>query len=180
MADRAGAGGAGGGAEVNRESLSRLASLPQVGLLPQKGARQGGYTLVEVLVAFVILALALTLLLGTLSGAARQVKWSEEAGRAALHAQSLLAGVGVAQSLAPGRRSGTFEDGQYRWTLEIAPYEDPLLPPPELGDPAAPRLMQLSLQVRWGDGEDPRRLLQLRSLRYERPDPLDPFAGGAP
>src|SRR5690606_29116677 len=137
VADRAGAGGAGGGAEVNRESLSRLASLPQVGLLPQKGARQRGYTLVEVLVAFVILALALTLLLGTLSGAARQVKWSEEAGRAALHAQSLLAGVGVAQSLAPGRRSGTFEDGHYRWTLEIAPYADPLLPPPELGDPAA-------------------------------------------
>ena len=174
MVDRAGKGGAGGGAGVSGKRLSRLASLPQ------GGSRQRGYTLVEVLVAFVILALALTLLLGTLSGAARQVKWSEEAGRAALHAQSLLAGVGVAEPLQPGRRSGTFEDGRYRWTLDIAPYEDPLLPPPDRSDPAAPRLVQLSLQVRWGEGEDPRRLLQLRSLRYERPNPLDPFAGGAP
>src|SRR3546814_2829814 len=62
-------------------------------------ALERGYTLVEVLVAFAILALALTLLLGTLSGAARQVEWSGQAGRAALHAQSMLEGIGVAEAL---------------------------------------------------------------------------------
>lgn len=142
-------------------------------------ARQRGYTLVEVLVAFAILALALTLLLGTLSGAARQVKWADEAGRAALHAQSLLAGVGVAESLHPEHREGTFEDGHYRWSLDIADYEDPLLPPPDRDDPAAPRLLQVSLQVQWGD-PDPTRTLELRSLRFVRPNPLDPFAGASP
>lgn len=136
-----------------------------------------GYTLIEVLVAFAILALALTLLLGTLSGAARQVKWADEAGRAALHAQSLLAGVGVAEALQPGRRTGTFEDGHYRWALDVAPYDDPLLPPPARDDPAAPRLLELSLRVRWGAQDDPARTLDLRSLRYVRPDPLDPFVG---
>lgn len=55
------------------------------------GSRQRGYTLIEVLVAFSVLALGLTLLLGTLSGATRQVRWSADAGRAALHAQSLIA-----------------------------------------------------------------------------------------
>jgi general secretion pathway protein I len=141
---------------------------------------QRGYTLVEVLVAFAILALALTLLLGTLSGAARQVKWADEAGRAALHAQSLMDGVGVAESLQPGQRDGRFEDGRYRWTLEIAPYDDPLLPPPDRSDPAAPRLLQLTLRVAWGQGVDPARTLTLHSLRLVRPNPLDPFAGGAP
>ncbi|MBW8810817.1 MAG: prepilin-type N-terminal cleavage/methylation domain-containing protein, partial [Lysobacter sp.] len=34
--------------------------------------RQRGYTLLEVIVAFALLAMALTLLLGTLSGAAKQ------------------------------------------------------------------------------------------------------------
>lgn len=155
--------------KARRRSMSRLARLPR------GESAQRGYTLVEVLVAFAILALALTLLLGTLSGAARQVKWADQAGRAALHAQSLLATVGVAGALGPGHRAGTFEQGRYRWSLDIAPYEDPLLPPPDFDDPGAPRLLRLSLRVQWGEGDDPVRTLELHSLRYERPDPLDPF-----
>ena len=45
--------------------------------------RQRGYTLLEVIVAFALLAMALTLLLGILSGSARQVRQSADAGRAA-------------------------------------------------------------------------------------------------
>ena len=133
-----------------------------------------GYTLIEVIVAFAILALALTLLLGTLSGAARQVRWADEAGRAALHAQSLLDQVGVGEALQPGHRDGDFEQGRYRWSLDVAPYQDPLLPPPVAVDLSAPRLLQVSLTVQWGDdGNDPRRRLQLRSLRLVTPDPVD-------
>ena len=51
-------------------------------------ARQRGFTLIEIVVAFAILALALTLLLGTLSGATKQIRWADDAGRAALHAES--------------------------------------------------------------------------------------------
>lgn len=133
-----------------------------------------GYTLIEVIVAFALLALALSLLLGTLSGAARQVRWADEAGRAALHAQSLLDQVGVGEALQPGHRDGSFEDGRYRWALEVAPYQDPLRPPPALFDPAAPRLLQLTLTVQWGeDSEDPRRRLRLQSLRLVTPAPTD-------
>ena len=155
----------------HRQAASRLSSLPQ-----RRGA-QRGYTLIEVLVAFAILALALTLLLGTLSGAARQVRWADEAGRATLHAQSLLDQVGVAESLQPGHRDGNFEGGRYRWTLDIAEYADPLLPPPDRVDLAAPQLLQLTLLVQWGDGDDPRRRVALHSLRLVRPNPLDPYAG---
>lgn len=134
---------------------------------------QRGYTLIEVLVAFAILALALTLLLGTLSGASRQVRWADDAGRAALHAQSLLDDIGVGTALQPGQRDGQFEAGRYRWSLVIDPYEDPLLAPDAFVDPAAPRLLQVSLDVRWGDdADDPAKRLHLQSLRLVRPDPL--------
>lgn len=135
---------------------------------------QRGYTLIEVLVASAVLALALTLLLGTLSGATRQVRWSADAGRAALHAQSLLAQTGVGEALQPGRRDGVFDDGRYRWVLEVAPYTDPLRPVPAVVEPFTSQLMQLRLQVEWGDGA-PGQRMQLDTLRLVQPD----FSQGA-
>ena len=132
--------------------------------------RARGYTLIEVLVAFTVLALALTFLLGTLSGGTRQVRWSADAGRAALHARSLLAGVGVGEVLEPGREEGVLDDGRYRWQLEVAPWVDPLLPPDAVEDPFAPRLLHLRLEVAWGDGGAGQRLA-LESLRLVQPDP---------
>lgn len=125
--------------------------------------RQHGYTLIEVIVAFALLALALTLLLGTLSGAVRQVRWSGDAGRAALHAQSLLDTVGVGVPLQAGERDGQFEDGRYRWVLAVAPWQEPL-PPNVPRTPSRNQLFEVALSVQWGDG-GPRERLELRSLR---------------
>lgn len=135
----------------------------------QGRAPQRGYTLIEVIVAFALLAGALTLLLGTLSGAARQVRGSADAGRAALHAQSLLSQLGVATVLKPGTDSGEFEEGRYRWALEIARWNDPTQPPDALRNPAAPKLLEVKLGVEWGEG-GPRQRLLLRSLRMAPPD----------
>ena len=151
-----------------------------------------GFTLVEVIVAFAVLALALAIVLGTLSNASRQVRWSDDAGRAALHAQSLLDDTGVAETLVPGRSKGMFEDGRYRWTLEVAPWREPAAQDeaPQAVDPAAPRLLRLALDVYWGDGrdiraarevvdaaDDARTHLHLESLRFVRPP--DPVATAA-
>lgn len=125
---------------------------------------QRGYTLIEVIVAFALLALALTLLLGTLSGATRQVRWSGDAGRAALHAQSLLDTVGVGAPLRPGQRDGEFDDGRYRWALTVTPWDEPLPPDIPRAPTGANRLYEVALAVQWGDG-GPRERLQLRSLR---------------
>ena len=124
---------------------------------------QDGYTLIEVIVAFALLALALTLLLGTLSGAVRQVRWSGDAGRAALHAQSMLDTVGFGSPLEPGRRDGEFEGGRYRWSLAIAPWDEPL-PPDVPHAPAGNRLYEVALLVQWGGG-GARERLELRTLR---------------
>jgi general secretion pathway protein I len=126
--------------------------------------RQRGFTLLEVIVAFALLAMALTLLLGTLSGAAKQVRWSSDAGRAALYAQSLMDQVGVGQALKPGQRSGDFENGRYRWTLGITQWRDSLPASNQPIDPNAMRLFEVQLAVEWGDGGPSRRLF-LRTLR---------------
>lgn len=129
---------------------------------------QAGFTLIEVMIAFALLALALTLLLGSLSGAARQVRHADYTSNAALHAQSLLAQVGVVEPLRPGRREGVFGAGTYQWQLDVSPYVDPLLParPPQ---PQAPRLLQLDLLVWWGEG--PAERLRWRTLRLALPAP---------
>ena len=129
-----------------------------------------GFTLIEVIVAFAVLALALTLLLGTLSGASRQVRWADDAGRAALHAQSLLDQTGVGEALQPGQSDGEFEDGRYRWSLQVEPWRDQGAQAAGLIDPGASQLMRLTLLVQWGDG-GPRQQLQLQSLRLVAPDP---------
>ena len=133
---------------------------PAVGS-PRRGR---GYTLIEVLVAFAVLALALTVLLGTLAGATRQVRWSADSGRAALHAQSLVAQVGVGEVLVAGSRGGELDAGRYRWLLEVEPWMDPQAPAAPLSDPFGAQMMALRLTVEWGEG-GPRERLVVESLR---------------
>jgi general secretion pathway protein I len=128
-----------------------------------RSRRQRGFTLIEVIIAFALLALALTLLLGSLSGAARQIRTADDSGRATLHAQSLLAQLGVGEILQPGRKEGTFEEGRYRWTLEMEPYVDPLKQRSPQTVSSAPRLLQVQLQVEWSD--TPGQRLRWRTLR---------------
>ena len=133
-----------------------------------------GFTLLEVLVAFALLAMALTLLLGTLSGAARHVGEADRRTRAVLLAQSLMAGLGVEEPLQEGTREGRWEEGDYRWTLQVEPYAEPradavsVPPSPAVGEP---RLLDVQLQVRWS--EAPRDVLLWRTLRLV-PAELEP------
>ena len=138
---------------------------------PGRGGGERGFTLIEIVIAFAVLGMALTLLLGTLSGSAREVRDSADAGRAALHAQTLLDQVGVGEVLQAGSRDGEFEDGRYRWTLQVEPYVDPTRRRRDTIEPGAARLMLLALHVEWGEG-GPRQRLDLQSLRLAQPERL--------
>lgn len=140
-------------------------------MIRARPTRQRGYTLIEVIVAFALLAVALTLLLGILSNSARQVRWADDAGRAVLYAQSLMDQVGVGERLAAGQRSGEFEEGHYRWQLRVAPWRDPALV--AAAQPVAvggPELFEITLAVEWGDA-GPGQRLRLSTLRLAAPAP---------
>lgn len=133
--------------------------------------RQRGYSLLEVIVAFALLAAALALLLGALSNATRQIGEADRAGRAALHARSLIDQLGIGAPLQPGRTQGEFEEGRYRWTLQVAPWRDPAQTAPQPVDPAAPRMLEVSLAVEWESAGRPQRL-ELHTLRRVAAQPL--------
>lgn len=129
--------------------------------------RQSGFTLIEVIVAFALLAGALTILVGALSNSSRQIRAADDASRATLHAQSLLAQVGAGEILLPGRRQGEFDGGALQWELQVEPFADPARAADAPVDPAAPRLLQLDLAVRRADGRG--QPLHWRTLRLVPP-----------
>jgi general secretion pathway protein I len=74
--------------------------------------RERGFTLVEVLAAFVILSLTLASAYAALTGGLRWERRAAETSAAVLLARSYLAEAGVARPLAAGVREETLDDGR--------------------------------------------------------------------
>ncbi len=85
--------------------------------------RQRGFSLLEVLVAFVILSLTLGVLFQVFATGLRNSALSEEYTHAALHAESILAGLGRETPLEEGEQQGEIND-RYRWRTRISLYQD--------------------------------------------------------
>ena len=107
---------------------------------------EGGFSLIEVLVALTILGLVLGTLFQVFSGGLRNVAAAERYVRAAVIADSKLAAVGREIPLEPGRESGG-RQGEYAWAVAITPYQ-------ATGDAtkaenAAVQLYRVTVSVRW-------------------------------
>lgn len=85
-----------------------------------------GFTLLEVLVAFTILALMMTVLLRIFSEGFRGMTAAEVHAAAALHAQAAMASVGAEIPLTIGEWTGKHDDG-FRWRVSIELYEEPAM-----------------------------------------------------
>ena len=79
---------------------------------------QQGFSLLEILIAFSILALSLGVLLNIFSGGLRRASISEEYQQAVTIAQSVLAKVGVEEALQIGLTQGIVHE-KYQWTQDI-------------------------------------------------------------
>ena len=136
--------------------------------------RQRGFSLLEVLVAFTILALSLGVLMQIFSGSLRNADITREQAEATALAQSLLAGIGVETPMAAGESSGVHAD-QFRWRIQIAPFQEP----PRAGQTEAIApiatldLWQVMVSVAWGGGAPPasERTVTLATLRVQAPPP---------
>jgi len=113
-----------------------------------------GFSLLEVLVATLILGLAVVTLIQLSSQGLRLLKRSDDQQQAALLADRLARTV---EPLAEGLETG--QEGAMTWERRVAPSRAPdeLIPP----SGPMPELRALTVTVRWGPG----RSLQLASLR---------------
>jgi prepilin-type N-terminal cleavage/methylation domain-containing protein len=91
-------------------------------------AEQQGFTLIEALVAFVVLGLALTALYGQFFGGFTALRTSDSVAAATRLAQSKLEPAGISEPLRPGETSGRFGNG-FTWRKMVAPYRGELVLP---------------------------------------------------
>jgi general secretion pathway protein I len=94
--------------------------------------RQKGFTLLEILVAFTILAMALGVLMQIFSRGVNGAILSDRYARASTLAESKLASTGIEEPLKEGVSNGKFDgksDEDFTWTLSVRPYEDASLEP---------------------------------------------------
>jgi general secretion pathway protein I len=115
----------------------------------------GGFTLLEVLLAFLVFALSFATVLEIMSGSIRSTVRAREYTEAALIAQSVMDQLGL-EILVEHGVSASGESGDHQWELDIGAYE----PGPEnthsveLGELTGIELLQIDLVV--STGEPPR------------------------
>lgn len=143
-------------------------------MIPTQVNRQKGFSLLEILIAFSILALSLGILLKIFSAGVNTAVVAEDYTAAVQIAQSLMAKTGVETPLQAGQDSG-LENEKYHWLVEISPFA--LNPKkvatktktanPETVDTAAitAALFKVKVIVSWGDENTDDRQIELTTLK---------------
>jgi len=122
--------------------------------------RQGGFSLLEVVVAFAILALTLGVLMQIFSRALNTTALSGEYSRAATLAEARLNAVGIDIPLEAGSYTGDPEAGM-SWQVFIEPYA-----PGDVSWEQTLDAFRVTAVASWGEGGDEsRREVRLSTLR---------------
>ncbi len=122
--------------------------------------QQGGFSLLEVLVAFVIMGLVVGGILQLFGNSMRSVALADEYSYAVKVAESQMAGVGTAIPIEAGDTSGS--DGKFNWTIHIEPTEFEY---PE-DAPAIPLYpYRVHVDIAWQSGNRDRHF-ELNSIRF--------------
>ena len=135
-----------------------------------RNRRDGGFTLIEALVALAIAGLALAAVAGVVGTGVLGHETAAAADTALSLAEEKLAGAEAAATARPGHSAGVY-DGRFNWRVAVTPYED------GDGDAAAAaanplpapgaanlRLYRIDAVVAWTDGRRQRQVA-LSTLR---------------
>jgi len=130
-------------------------------------ARVAGFSLLEVLAAFVILSLFATSLFGLFSGALGNASAADDWSRALLVAQSRLAAAASVQPLAEASDAGTEDEGRIRWETRVAPWDPPEVDPElaRISESMTTRLYRVEVDVRFPGIAGGERSIALATVR---------------
>jgi general secretion pathway protein I len=129
--------------------------------------KQRGFSLLEILIAFSILALSLGILLKIFSAGVNTAVVAEDYTAAVQIAEGLMAKTGVETPLQAGQETGV-ENEKYHWQIVVSPFEFN----PENTDATAIRanLFKVKITVSWGDNNTDanKRRVELSTLKLIR------------
>jgi type II secretion system protein I len=132
--------------------------------------RQSGFTLLEVLIAAVLLGSVFVAVVSVMSQSLRNIDRMRPHELAMLHAREKMNEELLLDELEPGSLGGQWTDG-YRWRVEVTPLDfvavgqstaapQPVLPSsPTTGSavrPGAKTLFRVAVEVTWGDRNNAR------------------------
>lgn len=123
---------------------------------------QRGLTLLELLVAFAIMAMSLALIYRVMGGSARAAASVDATQRAVVLARSLL---DLRDTVPEGGWQDAGESAGYHWRIESAPWDT------GLSGSGIPPLYKVLLTITWDDGARSLALSTLRPLR-KPPEPV--------
>ncbi len=112
-----------------------------------------GFTLLEILVAMVILTICLVAIMELFSGGLKGGRVSREYLQAVFQAREKMEEILTAPELSAGSMEGRFPDSSL-WNVEITPFiEDEAVMPP-----SSVRLFRIALEVTWKEGHRQRNV----------------------
>ncbi len=119
---------------------------------------QQGFSLLEILVAFTIMAVSLTIVLKIFSAGVNTAIVSEDYMVATQIAESLMAKTGIEEPLIASEISGT-EDDKYQWTVKIENSSQ------FVEDESNTELMDVQVLVQWGNEQGNGRMIELNTIK---------------
>lgn len=116
--------------------------------------RQRGFSLLEVIAAIAVLAIAFAALMQVAGSSMSLTARANERTQAALRARSLLDGAFVMEPIREGGSEGRIDD-TYRWRMNVSRYQAPGDRPATDGAMTTAVLYRIDLDVMWGpDGSE--------------------------
>jgi len=114
--------------------------------------REGGFTLIEVILAVTILSVSLVMVMQLFSAGLKASRASCDYTRAVIYAKDIMEEIsGLSE-----HESGEFEDG-FRWETAVMPYED--------SEGMVANLVQINVIVSWSDALRRDKNIELVSLK---------------
>jgi general secretion pathway protein I len=123
-----------------------------------------GFSLLEVVVAFVVMSLALVVLAQIFSGGLRRTGDMSEYAQALAVAESTLAATGIEDNFKEGESSGESPDRRFRWSRVVKAWQDPDRDA-NVVEVNRVQLYQVDVRVDWQGPDGRERSFALGSLR---------------